>query len=139
MDMLILIMRLLIPIAVGSVFIIFIMKNVWEISRDEKKHKIKNLLLKIISCELLLIKTIFLTIFLTNSQPTNSSILLAIGTAIYCSWPLMFAAIQIGIHVGNGYYENKIVLLEKKSPLIEFLRPWAKIKVAKATEELDYY
>jgi len=113
------------------------MKNVWEISRDEKKHKIKNLLIKIISCELFLIKTIFLTIFLTNSQPTVYSVLLAISAAIYFSWPLLFAAIQIGIHVRDGYYE--IVLSEKKSPLMEFLKPWAEIKIVEATEESIYY
>ena len=114
--------------------------NVSEIrifSRDEKKHKIKNLLIKIISCELFLIKTIFLTIFLTNSQPTVYSVLLAISAAIYFSWPLLFAAIQIGIHVRDGYYE--IVLSEKKSPLMEFLKPWAEIKIVEATEESIYY
>jgi len=134
MDTLILVMRLLITIAVGSGIIIFIMKNVWEISRDERNHKIKNLLIKVISCELLLIATIFLTIFLTNSQPTVPLVLLAIGTALFFSWPLLFAAIQIGIHIRDGY-----TLLEKKSPLMEFLRPWAEIKVAGVTEESVYY
>ena len=126
---------IIIRIVIGSLAIwaiIFIMKKVLEVIRDERKCNLIPLVRKIILYELFLIGALIVLILSANAQITIPSISLAVGAALLCSYPLMSSAIRMGNKVYEKDYEFE---KNKKSPILEFIKPW----VAKEEKEIPWY